>query len=156
MSTLTLSKDPLIYDPNQPARRGVHTFHGVLTLLAWLAYAYLWLPVITVIAWMLGLRTSYVQLYVQSYEFDRDVFGILFLLAIIATALLIGWAEYNRHKFAGKDRRIPQTDVDVDDVAAFMLAPAALGRQLAGAKRIVLSMDAHGRPLAASETAALA
>lgn len=143
------AQDPYITHPREPAPGRVRTVQGVVTLLAWIVYAWLWLPVITVIAWMLGVRTSYVELFVRNYEFDRDTFGILFTLAVVATVVLIGWAEYNRHKFSGRDRRAPAQNVAMDDIATTLGAPPELARQLAHAKSITLAMGDDARPMGA-------
>lgn len=147
MNTATPAEPPYIVHPRKPAARGVRTFHGAITLLAWVLYAYLWLPVITVIAWLLGFRTTYIELAVKNYEFDQNTFGILLALGVAATVLLIGWAEYNRHKFGGHDRRSPIDHVGVDDVATSLSADVEVSRQLAGSKSITLAMADDARPV---------
>lgn len=141
------TQDPYITHPREPAPGRVRTLQGLVTLLAWVAYAWLWLPVITVIAWMLGVRTSYVELFVSQYEFDRNTFGILFTLAVVATVVLIGWAEYNRHKFSGRDRRAPARNVDVDEIARALGTSPEVSMQLAQAKSITLAMDERALPV---------
>lgn len=147
MNTVSPTENPYILNPRKPATRGVQTFHGAITLLAWVLYAYLWLPVITVIAWLLGIRTTYIELAVKNYDFDKNTFGILLALGAVATVLLIGWAEYNRHKFGRHDRRTPISDVGVDDVANSLQADAGVSRALAGSKSITLAMGEDARPV---------
>jgi biofilm PGA synthesis protein PgaD len=139
--------DPFITHPREPAPARVRTVQSVVTLLAWLVYAWLWLPVVTVIAWMLGVRTSFVELYVRNYEFDQDTFGILFTLAVVATVILIGWAEYNRHKFGGHDRRAPASNATSEDIARSLRASPEVSGQLATAKSITLAMADDARPI---------
>jgi biofilm PGA synthesis protein PgaD len=138
---------PFITHPRDPAPGGVRTVQGIVTLLAWVVYAWLWLPVVTVIAWMLGVRTSFVQLHVSNYEFDQDTFGILFTLAVIATVVLVGWAEYNRHKFSGPDRRAPAQNVAPDDIAMSLGTTPEVSRHLGSAKSITLAMGDDARPI---------
>jgi biofilm PGA synthesis protein PgaD len=147
MSTVPPTKDPFIFHPRQPASAGVQTLHGALTLAAWILYAYLWLPVVTVIAWLLGVRNTWTELAIRSYDFDQNTFGDLFLLAIAATVLLIGWAEYNRHKFGRHDRRAPVANVGVDDVGTALNADAETCRSLANCKSITLAMGEDARPM---------
>jgi biofilm PGA synthesis protein PgaD len=141
------TQDPYITHPREPAPGGVRTVQGVVTLLAWIAYAWLWLPVVTVIAWMLGVRTSFVELYVRNYEFDQDTFGILFTLAVVATVILIGWAEYNRHKFSGHDRRAPAQNVAPEEIAGSLGTSPDVARHLGSAKSITLAMGDDARPM---------
>ena len=145
MNTPATDPSPFIYAPKTRASTATRTLHGVLTLAAWALYAYLWLPVLTVLAWVMGVRTSYVELYVRNNRFDNSVFMVILVLALVATVLLVGWAEYNRHKFGGQDRRSTPRNVDGDDVARSLLAPPELSRQLAGAKSITLNMGEDAR-----------
>ena len=141
----TPAEDPYIYTPRNGAPKATRTLHGVLTLLAWALYAYLWLPLLTVVAWVLGVRTSFVELYVRNNHLDQDIFLVLLALAVAATALLVGWAEYNRHKFGGPDRRVNPSDVEMHDVARSLGAPMELSGHLAHAKSATLAMAEDGR-----------
>lgn len=148
MNTVTSpTKDPFIFHPAEPAPGGVQTIQGIVTLLAWLAYAWLWLPVVTVIAWLLGVRTSFIELQLRNYDFDADTFGILFVLAIVATVVLIGWAEYNRHKFGGPDRRTEVNNVDPREIATSLRSDPDVALSLAQAKSITLAMGEDARPM---------
>ena len=80
MNTPATDPSPFIYAPKTRASTATRTLHGVLTLAAWALYAYLWLPVLTVLAWVMGVRTSYVELYVRNNRFDNSVFDILVAL----------------------------------------------------------------------------
>jgi len=145
MSTPAPHPSPYIYAPKTRASTATRTLHGVLTLAAWALYAYLWLPVLTVVAWVLGVRTSYVELYVRNNHFDNSVFLVILVLALVATTLLVGWAEYNRRKFGGQDRRSTPRNVNGDDIAESLFAPPELSRRLAGAKSITLNMSEDAR-----------
>lgn len=147
MSSASPAKEPFIFEPKQPANGRVHTLQGVVTLIAWLAYAWLWLPVVTVVAWMLGVRTSFVELQLRNYEFDQDTFGILLTLAIVTTVLMIGWAEYNRHKYGGPDRRMPADNVRQEDIAMTLGGGADVAGHLSRAKSITLAMGEDARPM---------
>lgn len=146
MSSVSPAKDPFILELRQPANGRVHTLQGVVTLIAWIAYAWLWLPVVTVIAWLLGVRTSFVELQLRNYEFDQDTFGILLMLAIGTTVLMIGWAEYNRHKFGGPDRRTQAENVRQEAIAQVLGGSADVAGPLSRAKSITLAMGEDARP----------
>jgi len=145
MSTTSPTDHPYIYAPRNRASAATRTLHGVLTLAAWVLYAYLWLPVLTVIAWVLGVRTSYTELYVRNNHLDNTLFLVILALAVVATALLVGWAEYNRRKFGGPDRRTAPDQVNGDEVAQSLSAPPELSRRLATAKSITLNMGEDAR-----------
>ena len=141
------SHDPFIYSPKNRPSGATRTLHGVLTVLAWALYAYLWLPLLTVLAWVMGVRTSYVELYVRNNHVDQSIFVVILVLAVVATALLVGWAEYNRHRFGGPDRRAAAPDVEPHDIAESLFAPAELSRHMAGAKSMTLAMGEDARPV---------
>lgn len=147
MNAVSPTQHPYITHPRHPAPGSVRTLQSVVTLLAWIAYAWLWLPVVTVIAWMMGIRTSYIELRLRNYDFDQDTFGILFTLAVVATVLLIGWAEYNRHKFGGRDRRTPARNVELDDIAQSLRTSPEVSQHLSRAKTISLAMGDDARPM---------
>lgn len=138
---------PYIYTPKSRVPGATRTIHGVLTLLAWAVYAYLWLPLLTVLAWVLGVRTTYVELYVRQNHLDQSIFLVLLLLAVVATSLLVGWAEYNRHKFGGPDRRLAPREVNNQDVAESLSTPMELSRRMTGAKSMTLAMGEDARLL---------
>lgn len=147
MSAPNPTEHPFIYTPKDHPNGAARTMHGVLTLAAWAVYAYLWLPLITVLAWLAGIRTSYIELYVRNNRFDQSVFLVILVLAVVATVLLVGWAEYNRHKFSGHHRRGAATEVQDHEVAASLFAPVELSERLGRAKSVRLAMDGDARLL---------
>ncbi|WP_133498509.1 poly-beta-1,6-N-acetyl-D-glucosamine biosynthesis protein PgaD [Cognatilysobacter terrigena] len=145
MSTTQPTQDPFIYAPKEPAPQAMRTMHSVLTLAAWVLYAYLWLPLITVIAWLLGVRTSYVELYVRNNRIDEMMLLTIAIIGVIATVVLVAWAEWNRHRFSGPDRRSNPGNVQLPEVAESLGAPMELSDRLAGAKSMTLAMGEDAR-----------
>lgn len=137
----------VIYLPHRQ-HRAKRTFYGVMTLVAWVVYAYLWLPLLTLVLWVVGVRLSYIELYLRDQRLDAGLLVTLPLLLLACATLLIGWAEYNRLRFRGHERRLAQIDVENIEVALALSAPPALGAALLDAQRAVLTMDPEGRPLA--------
>jgi biofilm PGA synthesis protein PgaD len=145
MSAPNPTDHPYIYTPENRPPGASRTVHGVLTLIAWVLYAYLWLPLLTVIAWVLGIRTSYIEVYMRNNHVDNQIFIVIGVLALTATLLLVGWAEWNRHKFGGTDRRATPSHVDVNDVAESLFAPMDISHRLSRAKSVTLSMGEDAR-----------
>lgn len=129
----------------QPAAR--RTLYGLATFVIWAAYLYLWLPLVTLLAWVLGLRSGYLELYLAQQRIDPALLGLLPLLALACGLALIGWAEYNRRRFGSLDRREPLANVSQDEIARALHADPALAVRLRASKRVVLSMSADARPL---------
>ena len=143
MSTLS---PYIIYAPKQKASRASHTVYNTITFMAWLVYAYLWLPIVTLIAWVLGVKAAYVELYVRNHALDPTLLITLPILLLICSALLIGWAELNRYRFQDKDRRGPLEPATPAEIAQRLRATPELAASLANAKSVVLTLDGSGAP----------
>ena len=128
--------------------RGVErTVFGVLTAVAWVVYAYLWLPLITFGMWALGVRSAALELYLTEREVEPFLILALPIIAGAAALLLIGWAEYNRLRFRGKERRRRQPDVSTAAVAAALGSSLETARTLQAARCVILPMSGDAYPL---------
>ncbi|MBN7135589.1 poly-beta-1,6-N-acetyl-D-glucosamine biosynthesis protein PgaD, partial [Lysobacter enzymogenes] len=126
------------------------TVWGVVTGAFWLAYLYLWTPVLTLVLWLLGLRTVTSELYLRTHEVDPFLMLALPATAAAVVALLLIWAEYNRWRFAGSDaeRRTRLADVPLEEVAQSLGASAEVAQALNAGRVSVLHMDPnHAVPL---------
>lgn len=147
IETASDANSRLIYRPRQQDR-ATRTLYGVATFLAWAFYVYLWMPLTTLVLWIVGIRFSYLEVYLRNEPLEPPaMLRELPLIALCVAIVLIGWAEYNRTRFQGKERRLPQEDAGLDEIAASMHASAALGGALLGSKTAVLEMDPTGKPI---------
>lgn len=124
---------------------------GALTAAAWAVYAWLWAPVVTAIAWIAGLRTAYLRLYLQESGVDVFLLLSLPLIALLCATLLIGWAEYNRARFANAERRRRRRRPAISDteVRRALHASEALARKLREGRVVQVALDDDAVPLAA-------
>lgn len=78
---------------------------GILTLVMWAIWFYLWLPLITLVGWYLGfdLFADYI-LNLREDEQWRDLllYGVVIVLSGMGLFL---WSQYNLSRFSGLDRR---------------------------------------------------
>lgn len=118
-----------------------------VTAAAWLSYVYLWLPLATAVLWWLGLRDAYEQLYRRGSQIDTFVVLALPAIAVLIACLLIGWAEYNRLRFTGNERRERLPDVPMEEIAAALGAAPGVTAALATARIAILDMDDAARPV---------
>lgn len=126
------------------------TMWGVITGAFWLAYLYLWTPVVTLLMWLLGIRSVASELYLRKHEVDPFLMLALPATAGVVVALLLIWAEYNRWRFAskGSERRGQQREVGLDEVARGLGADAQVAQALNAGRVSVLHMDPnHAVPL---------
>lgn len=125
----------------QPRLR--RTAWGFVTAAFWGMYVYLWMPAITMLLWLLGIRNAYFELYLREHRVEPFLLIALPSLAVCAAALLIVWAEYNRWRFAGKDRRGAPSPTSLDDISHALGATPQLGARLNASRVVVLNMDAE-------------
>jgi biofilm PGA synthesis protein PgaD len=118
------------------------------TVMAWGAYLYLWLPLATLSLWwgagLLGMR----ELALTPEHVDFDLFRVVAEAFAVALLLMIGWAEYNRARFQGIERRKPHPPLDPLETADAMHASRVLACELQGARRVVIQLDANAVPYA--------
>lgn len=126
------------------------TAWGFVTLAFWGFYFYLWAPLVTLISWLLGGRLAWLQLYEYKQTIDPFIVIALPVMLVCTAVLLIAWAEYNRMRFAGKERRAPHTDTSREEIARDLGASPALAAQLASGKAVTLHMDDNARPVGLS------
>lgn len=134
-------------------RRGVF---GTVTAGAWTLYAYLWLPAITLAAWGLGLRTAWVRSVLESSHVDVDAMWLMLALVVLLGCALVLWAERQRRRFAGVERRRRTEDVAPAAVAASLGVTSEVVHALQVAGVATVHLDADGRPVRVMSVSAVA
>lgn len=139
-------KQPLIIEsPDLQTLRQRYTY-AALTLFFWIFWFYLWIPVISLIAWLLGIETFYDQMVVQSgLEALRELLDFYITVILALGVSLTGWALYNQIRFRGKERRTLQPNVGKKEVAQFFELEPALTARLQQAKYIELGHNEQGQ-----------
>lgn len=140
---------PPIIDHSPQRRPARRMASGALTAAAWTIYAWLWVPLITAFAWFIGARTAYLRLYLNENEIESFLLLSLPVIALVCGVLLIGWAEYNRARFAKVDRRQRRANIIDDDVRLAMGATPALAEKLREGRIVRLEVDDDAHPVAA-------
>jgi len=137
---------PLIDCPDRVTRLQRNLYRAI-ALAAWLVYAYLWVPLLTFLAWLLGIRTAYERLYIDEHAIDPFIIAALPVIALICAIVLIGWAEYNRFRFSDADRRRRRRDVDETAVDNRLGADHVLGDCLRQHRVIRVMLDEAAIPV---------
>ena len=91
---------------------------GSITLAFWMAWFYLWVPIISIIGWVLGIKLFHYQMITLGGL--NGFFGMLAWYAIGVFLLggsLIAWATYNIQRFKNANRRGPRK-VITDEIQA--------------------------------------
>ncbi|MEO5595563.1 MAG: poly-beta-1,6-N-acetyl-D-glucosamine biosynthesis protein PgaD [Lysobacteraceae bacterium] len=123
------------------------SLHRVLTLVAWTLYMYLWLPIATLALWWISTHLGYQELVETPDVIDIALFLVPIKAALIAAVLLIGWAEYNRLRFQGHERRHAQPNVTPTDTAGVLGATADLSNALLCSSSAIVSVDQNAVPI---------
>jgi len=118
-------KSPLIIDrPDLQAWQQKAMF-GALTAMFWMVWVFLWMPLITLLAWLFfGQRF---QLHMFELDGYKTFMGLLAVYCLVICTMgggLLLWAAYNYHRFRGIDRR-RNTDVpSVSTLGDFIQHPS--------------------------------
>jgi biofilm PGA synthesis protein PgaD len=128
-----------------PAQRALSS---LVTLVAWMLWLYLWLPVITLVAWLAGLRTAWVELSAEAYaDQTSDLLAILGY-ALASAVVFAAWAYYNQARFAHKTRRRqgPAAVTLVEEAMALDVDPRQ-AQALRSQQHSTLVFDKQARPV---------
>lgn len=92
--------------------------YGMITFLFWSLWFYLWQPLLSLVAWSLGVKFFYDKLIAlcKVLELIQMIALYLFIIIIIGF-IFLGWAQYNNLKFRNKKRRGLLWKVSMDNVA---------------------------------------
>ena len=131
-----------------------HVLWGGVTGVFWLLYLYLWLPLITLAMWLLGVNNTLVELYIPEGRVDAYLLVALPLIALVCAVVLSTWAEYNRQRFKGTDRRKAVESVDIEMLALGLGASSAVAAAMRAGKHMTLTMSDEAIPTAVREHAA--
>lgn len=89
-----------------------------VTFLFWMFYIYLWVPLITLVVWLVGVKLFHINMIeFKGYESLVDKLGLYSIIILIISIILIGWAEVNRMRFKNKLRRLDNDELSVSEVA---------------------------------------
>ena len=101
-----MSRNPLIIDrPDLQSWRQRAVF-GSLTILFWMFWLLLWLPLITLLGWVFfGLQVNLQMVELGGLSSLQDLVLDYSIVVLVMGGSLIVWAKYNHVRFRGVDRR---------------------------------------------------
>ncbi len=103
--------------------------YSVMTFVAWIVWAWLWLPLVTLVGWYLGVRTFIREIVIPpTGTMWMSVVAYLLVIALIGIFLIM-WSRYNVLRFRGDERRRAAARVtDTEMRMRFDLSPELLAR----------------------------
>ncbi|HUB88169.1 MAG TPA: poly-beta-1,6-N-acetyl-D-glucosamine biosynthesis protein PgaD [Dyella sp.] len=131
---------------NRPHRQSPlqRTLFTLITMVAWTLWISLWLPLLTLIAWLLGVEDAFKQLGLMHPLHAANDLSIVLCVAIVCALLMGSWSQYNRVRFAGKQRRRGNRAVELAEMAPVLAASLDTARRLRARQRSVVHFAPDG------------
>jgi biofilm PGA synthesis protein PgaD len=117
---LAVTGNKVLIDSPQLLSRRRRIIDRLITGFMWIVYSYLWVPLISLVAWLLGFEFAYdVMIRAGGYETFIEV--LWFYSAVVAAIFVViaGWSLLNRYRFANRDRRHAIEPVSNAEIAAY-------------------------------------
>lgn len=107
----------IIYRPDLQSVRRRHVYAGI-SLVAWLIWLYLFVPLLTLVVWAFGVH-RFDEYLLKSPANSAHVFLIYGVIIVAAGVAFLLWATYNLLRFRDKDRRAAPDAVTASETAAY-------------------------------------
>lgn len=133
----------VIQRPDRQSRVQKAVF-GTVTVFAWVAWAFLWMPLITFAAWLFGARSAWVQFYVENRIGDGGDIDVIFLVALLCALVFTSWSGYNHARFSGRQKRRGNQPFTVAQTAAEIGASTEDAVRIQAHRRAVVSVSDEG------------
>jgi biofilm PGA synthesis protein PgaD len=145
-------KDLIIDRPSLQTSRQ-RMLYGSMTLLFWGLWIYLWLPVLGLIGWALGIRIAYNVMVVKNGYLGvvNQLGWYLKIIGILGGSLLF-WAYYNLVRFHGVKRRQQVAAPSGPTVHERYGLSALLLSGMRSSRRLEFQHDADGKLIAPTPT----
>ena len=139
---------PLIFERPESQPKSARRAMMLLTGIGWSVWIYLWRPLLTLVAWMLGanlMQNQWVELAGWTGLIDFSIDTMPYGIALCAGLLI--WATVNLLRFRGSERRKPKPLATAEDDARWTRASADDLRDGRRLKRVVCRHDDEGHLL---------
>ncbi len=93
---------------------------AVVTGLMWILYSYLWAPLISLVAWLLGFEFAYdVMVRAGGIHTLKEVLWWYGIVVACISLIVAAWSIINRRRFSDHDRRQSGALVTGDELNEF-------------------------------------
>jgi biofilm PGA synthesis protein PgaD len=117
---LASTGDKVLIDSPQLLSRRHRVVDTLATGFIWLVYSYLWAPMISLVAWLLGFEFAYdVMVRAGGFETLKELIGFYSFVVACLFVVVAGWSTINRRRFSGHDRRQTIDPVPDAEIAAY-------------------------------------
>jgi biofilm PGA synthesis protein PgaD len=140
------STDTTILAPRDLISRRYKARDALLTTVLWVLYAYFWLPLISLLAWLAGIDFAY-DMVIEAVGPENLIVLLLWFLImlLIIAAIVTGWSGIQYSRFANRDRRAEASPTDPAEMIALWGIDQGVFEELQSAQQITVNLDEHGR-----------
>jgi biofilm PGA synthesis protein PgaD len=139
-------KPPLIIERPDLQSARQRTLYGLLTLVFWALWFYLWVPLLALLAWALGVQQAFKYMaVVGSYHQMAKVLGDYGLVILLFGGSLLLWAGYNIMRFSGVERRAAPMPVSAGEITRYFGTDQSDLADWYHERCLVVTHDEHGQ-----------
>lgn len=145
---MAVAEQQLEIDAPERMTRRERTRDALLTAALWAFYFYLWVPLASLLAWLVGIELAYGVLVraggVHGLGAALKAYGLAIMLIFAAVT---AWSLSNRLRFSGRRNQRRQRAASVGDdelVSYFEVTPTQLERLRTGTRIEIAFLDAGG------------
>jgi biofilm PGA synthesis protein PgaD len=124
--------------------RAQRAIYGTVTAVAWVVWAYLWLPLVTLVAWYFGVRAFIREIVIPDQAVLLFTAVVYVLIIILLGGTLLLWSQYNLRRFGGEDRRAASPPVARHEVLGWFQIPETTLDTLQQSGSMVVEHGEHG------------
>ena len=137
--------NPLIIDRPSLQSSSQRMIYPVITFAFWILWIYIWLPLVSLVAWGFGVQLFYDEMILESgLAAFMNLAGTYGVVIILMGASLVSWALYNWRRFMNKERRSDVLSLSRNDLAEHFDVNAVELALWHDSRRIVVHHNEHG------------
>ena len=128
--------------PLDPRSRARDT---LLTLVMWGVYIYLWIPLITLGAWLVGFDRFYeVMINYGGFEVVMSLLDWYALMILFIAVCIVSWSGINYRRFHDKERRYSALGTETRKISEFFGVSETEFERIQSSRRLVIDLDEIG------------
>ena len=114
---MAVSRETLHIESPESVPRRRRIADAVITAFMWAVYSYLWAPLVSLVAWLLGFEFAYdVMVRAGGFAILKDILWFYSVMVACIFVVVASWSMINRRRFVNDNRRKaiePVTDADI-------------------------------------------
>jgi biofilm PGA synthesis protein PgaD len=112
----------------------------------WAIYAYLWVPLITFAAWLVGFERFYeVMIVYGGFDVVLDLLDWYAIIIITIAACVISWVLINYNRFHGRERRFAAPPAKALEISKFFGVAESDIDRAQRSRRLLIELDERGQ-----------